>query len=161
MDAEPHIRPARPADLERLLELHLALQDHIEAANPDLWRMTPQARQQLESQLAARLSADGTCALVAEHRQEGVVAMIFGRIVTNSRYVPARAGIIDQVFVHPAHRLQGIGSRLVSELCRFFAAHGVEDVSLRYVSGNGQASAFWAALGFTPRIITVGVRLVR
>jgi hypothetical protein len=47
----------------------------------------------------------------------------------------------------------------VAELCRFFAAEGVADISLRYVVGNEEASRFWTALGFAPRIVTVGAEL--
>ena len=54
------------------------------------------------------------------------------------------------------HRRGGVGSCLVAELCRFFAAEGVRDISLRYVVGNEEASQFWAALGFAPRIVTTG-----
>jgi len=149
-------RPALPGDLDRLLELYLALQDHLEAASPDLWRMAPAARQRLRGQLAARLPARESCTLVAEHGQQGVVAMILGRIVTNNHYLPARTGSIDQLYVHPAHRRQGIGSQLVAGLCRFFLDHGVEDVALRTVAGNEHAAAFWSALDFTPRILTLG-----
>jgi GNAT superfamily N-acetyltransferase len=114
--SEYAIRPARIADLDRLEQLLLLLQDHLEAANPDLWRMTGAARTQLRGQIRARLTAPGSCAIVAEHSADGVVGMIFGRVATNERYAPARAGIVDQVFVHEAHRRAGVGSRLVAEL---------------------------------------------
>lgn len=151
------LRPARAADLDRLIELLLALQDQVERSNPDLWRMKPDARRSLRSQIAARLRAADGCALVAEHEQDGVVGVIFGRIVVNNRYIPSRAGQVDQAFVHADHRRMGVGSRLVALLCRFFAAEDVEDVSLRYVAGNEEAAAFWTALGFAPRILTAGV----
>jgi ribosomal protein S18 acetylase RimI-like enzyme len=155
-----HYRRAEACDLESVYALYLALQDHLEAADPDLWRMTPAARQRLRGQLAARLSARESCALVAEHEQQSVVAMILGRIVTNNHYLPARSGSIDQLYVHPAHRRQGIGSQLVAGVWRFFLDHGVEDVALRTMAGNEQAAAFWSALGFTPRILTLGAHLV-
>ncbi len=150
------IRPAQRADLDRLTELLLALQDHVEASNPDLWRMNPEGRANLKGQIAARLRAASSCALVAEHDEDGVVGVVFGRIVVNKRYAPSQAGQVDQAFVRADHRRGGVGSRLVAELCRFFAAEGVGDISLRYVVGNKEASAFWAALGFAPRIVTVG-----
>jgi GNAT superfamily N-acetyltransferase len=134
----------------------LALQDHLEAANLELWQMKAKARAQLGTQIRARLTTDQGCALVAEHPQEGIVGVIFGRVATNKRYVPARAGIVDQLFVHEDHRRVGLGLRLVAALCRFFAEHDIDDLSLRYVVGNTEASGFWAALGFTPRILTVG-----
>jgi len=156
-----HIRPAQQADLNCLSELLLALQDHIEAANPDLWRLSPEARHNLKGQLAGRLRAGNSLALVAEHETDGVVGVVFGRIVTNKRYTPSRAGQIDQAFVRQDHRRRGVGTRLLAELCRFFAAQGADDISLRYAVGNPEATRFWQALGFAPRIVTAGVRLER
>ena len=152
------LRPAQAADLDSLVELLLALQERIEASNPDLWRMVPEARHNLKGQIGGRLKATQSCALVAEHDQDGVVGAISGRIVINNRYTPSRAGQIDQAFVRADHRRAGVGSRLVALLCRFFASEGVEDITLRYVVGNEEADGFWSALGFTPRIITAGAR---
>jgi ribosomal protein S18 acetylase RimI-like enzyme len=151
------LRPARAADLERLVDLLLALQDHVESSNADLWRMKRDARHNLKGQIIGRLEAANSCALVAEHDEDGVVGLIFGRIVVNNRYTPSRAGQIDQAYVHRDHRRTGVGSRLVALLCAFFASEGVEDISLRYVFGNEEAAAFWSALGFTQRIVTAGV----
>ena len=153
------IRPAQTSDLDRLVELLLALQDHVEASTPDLWRMTPESRHNLKGQLAGRLAAEGSCTLVAEHLRDGVVGAIFGRITANSRYTPPRAGLVDQTFVRADHRRAGVGSRLVAALCCFFAAEEIEDISLRYVVGNEEAAGFWSALGFSPRIITAGAAL--
>ncbi len=150
------LRPAQAADLDRLLELMLVLQDQVEGSNPDLWRMKPSARRSLRGQIRARLETANGYALVAEHEEDGVVGVIFGRIVANKRYTPSRAGQIDQAVVRTDHRRMGVGSRLVALLCRFFASEEVKDVSLRYVVGNKEATAFWSALGFSPRIITAG-----
>jgi ribosomal protein S18 acetylase RimI-like enzyme len=155
MKREYTIRPARPADLDRLVDLMQALQEHLEAANPDLWRKDD-AQANLKGQLSARLTATNGCVLVAEHEEDGVVGAIFGRIVKNKRYIPSRAGMIDQAYVQEAHRRAGIASQLVVELCRFFAEQGVDDLSLRYVVGNEEAAAFWTNLGFAPRILTTG-----
>jgi GNAT superfamily N-acetyltransferase len=135
-----------------------ALQDHIEAANRDLWRMTDRARTQLRGQLHSRLTASNACALVAVHDEAGVVGAIFGRVVTNNRYTPPRAGVVDQIVVEEGHRRAGVGARLMAGLCSFFAQQGVEDLSLRYVVGNEEAAHFWEALGFAARIVTVGAR---
>ena len=151
-------RLAEASDLEHLAELMLSLQDHMEASAPDLWRMRPEARKNLKGQLAGRLRAKDSYAAVAEHDSDGVIGAIFGRIIVNNRYTPSRAGQIDQAFVRADHRRAGVGSQLVAELCRFFSAEGVEDISLRYVMGNQEAACFWSALGFRPRIVTAGGR---
>ena len=156
MNADYTIRPAQQSDLDCLVALQLALQDHLEASNPNLWRMSDQTRTQLKGQLAARLAAPDSCVLVAEHIEDGVVGVIYGRVVTNKGYAPSRTGMVDQAFVQSQHRRRSIGACLVAELCRFFAGQGIADLSLRYVTGNEEATSFWAALGFTPRIVTVG-----
>jgi len=156
MKAPYTIRPARAADLDRLVELLLALQDHLEASNPDLWQIKTEARRQLKGQLAARLTAPNSCALVAEHEEDGIIGVVFGRVTTNNRYIPTRVGLVDQAFVRADHRRARVASQLMVELCRFFAAKGVGDLSLRYVVGNEEAASFWTALGFAPRIITAG-----
>jgi GNAT superfamily N-acetyltransferase len=153
-----HIRQAEAEDLDRLVELVLALQDHLEASNPDLWRMRPEARSQLRGQLTARLTAPHSCSLVVHHEEHGVIGVALGRVTTNKRYVCGRIGLVDQIFVRADHRRIGLGTRLVAGLCRFFEAEGVEELSLRYAVGNEQAAAFWTALGFSPRIITAGAR---
>lgn len=150
------IRAAEAADLDRVCELVLALQDHLESANPDLWRMKPEVRENLKGQIAARLNATRSCALVAEHGEDGVVGVIFGRIITNHRYTPSQAGQVDQVFVHIDHRRAGLASRLMDGLCQFFAAHQVDEITLRYAEKNEEAARFWVALGFRPRIIVTG-----
>lgn len=160
MNSSPYtIRRARADDVDRLAELVLALQDHLEASNPGVWQMTDDARRRVRNQVASRVRAVKTWVLVAEHDVDGIVGVIFGRTATYSRYTPPRTGVVDQAYVQPEHRRRGIATRLVSELCRAFAIEGVPDVSLRFVSGNREAASFWASLGFAPRILTVGAGL--
>ncbi len=153
------LRLARKEDLDRLEALLLTLQDHLEAANPNLWQMKKKARRALRAQIANRLQAGDSVNLVAEHVEDGVVGVINGRLVSNSRYLPSQAGTIDQAFVRADHRRRGVGTALVAAVCDFFAERGVHDLSLRYVVGNEEAAAFWTALGFEPRIITAGASL--
>lgn len=150
------IRMARNEDLDRLEALLLALQDHLEAANPNLWQMKKEARRGLRAQITNRLQAGGSLTLVAEHVEDGVVGVINGRLLSNSRYLPSQAGTVDQAFVRADHRRRGVGAALVAAICGFFADQGVDDLSLRYVVGNEEAAAFWTALGFEARIITAG-----
>ncbi len=159
VNPEYTIRTAQRTDLDRVVELLLALQDHIESSNPYLWRLRVEARANLKGQLAARLEAPGVCSLVADHEPDGVIGVVFGRVLTNNRYEPSRAGSVDQLFVRPDHRRGGVARRLLAELCRFFGQEGVADLSLRYVEGNQEAADFWVSVGFSPRIVTAGARL--
>ena len=150
------IRPARREDLDRLEEFFSALQDHLEAANPDVWQKSQEARKALRAQIANRLQAKDNLTLVADHEGDGVVGVISGRVVTNTHYVPSRAGSVDQAFVRQDHRRGGVGTALMAALCSFFSAQGVDHLSLRYVVGNDEAASFWTTQGFEPRIVTAG-----
>ena len=57
-DCSYQIRAADIHDLDRLTELLLALQDHVEAANHTLWQMTGEGRQNLKGQIRGRLTAE-------------------------------------------------------------------------------------------------------
>jgi GNAT superfamily N-acetyltransferase len=96
--------------------------------------------------------------VVAVNGDGAIFGMAVGRIHFQDTYVPNVSASIDMVFVEKPYRRRGVGTQLVLALCQFFAAHGVEDISLRYVIGNRQAEQFWSRFGFEPRIITVGAR---
>lgn len=52
-----------------------------------------------------------------------------------------------------------MGKSLVEKLLMFFDSKNVEDVTLRYVSGNKEAENFWKEAGFDPVIITANQHL--
>lgn len=56
-------------------------------------------------------------------------------------------------------RRRGIGTQLVSALCRFFDSKNIQEITLRFALGNKEAEIFWKTLGFQPLIVTVNTRL--
>ena len=149
----PTIRKARPTDREALAEMRLLMQHHMEASNPNIWRMTEEGRRSITKDIEQMLSDEEGRVLVAEE-DETVVGFTYGRVVIRETYTPKTVGHIDTIYVEPAQRRQGIGSGLVRELCRYFREQGVDEVNLRYVLGNEEADEFWRTLGLTPVIQT-------
>mgnify|MGYP004579899801 CR=1 FL=1 len=45
---------------------------------------------------------------------------------------------------------QGIGSRLIKQLCDMLSASGIKKIRLAYVLGNPQSKRFWEKNGFRP-----------
>ena len=148
------IRRARESDLDRLLELLAALQKHLEERNPRVWRESAGDRERARDRLAKRLSSPKACVIVAVNDEGTVVGLAVGNILSQERYLPNAAAYIETAFVEQPYRRCGLGSRLVAELCRFFASHDVEEMSLRYIVGNYEAEQFWSKLGFEPIIVT-------
>ncbi len=57
-------------------------------------------------------------------------------------------GWIYSLAVSPAHRGQGIGSRLVSHAERALADKGCVKINLQILEGNESVAAFYASLGY-------------
>jgi ribosomal protein S18 acetylase RimI-like enzyme len=153
------IRVARESDIDQLMKLRLALQEHMERQNPRIWRLSVDGREQLRDQLARLLSDEDVRIFVAVDSSEMIIGMVVGRIATSDRYVPAIAGSIELLFVSGPWRRCGIGSDLVRRLCQLFASRSVEHISVRYVVGNDEATRFWTKLGFQPIIVTGAMKL--
>jgi GNAT superfamily N-acetyltransferase len=152
------IREANEANIERLIELRLALQDHMERCNSRIWRLSAQGREGAGEHLSQIFSDENAVIFVAVSDDGEIVGMIIGRIETSDKYVPSTAGTIRLLFVSESWRRRGIGSGLVRRLYQFFASRGIEAISVRYVVGNDEAVQFWTKIGFKPIIITASKR---
>jgi len=153
------IREAQESDLDQMVELRLALQDHMERRNSRIWRLSDQGRAEIREQLSQIFPDEDAIAFVAQDNGGDLVGMITGRVDMSDRYVPSTAGIIGLLFVSELWRRQGVGAGLVRKLCQFFASRNIEAVSVRYVVENDEAVQFWNKLGFQPIIITASNKL--
>lgn len=152
------IRKAKASDRNKLLRMRLRMQEHMEAANTGIWRITEEGRRQIWPEVEETLNDEEDRVLVAE--EEGIImGFAHGRVVSRETYTPRTVGHIDMIYVEPAQRRQGIGSGLVRELCGYFRERGVDEVNLRYVLGNEEAEEFWRFLGLTPVIQTANTLL--
>ena len=152
------IRRAAASDLDGLLEMRLSLQRHVEASNPWIWRITEEGRRRLRQELEQMLE-DGESRMVVAVKEGDLVGFAYGRIAHRKDYLPKSVGFISMVYVRENSRIQGVGSRLVGDLCRFFRSENVEDVTLQYALGNREAERFWSGFGFEPIMITANIHL--
>lgn len=61
-----------------------------------------------------------------------------------------KSGFIDDLWVEPAFRKQGIMARMLDALIEFAEGHDIEELILEYAITNDEAAAVWERLGFTP-----------
>jgi len=147
------VRRATTADQEKILNLRIKLQQHVEQSNPLIWRITKAGRQKLVHDVSHLLTNDTSLVLVAE-QDNNIVGFAYGQILKRIEYEPNEAGIIGMIFVLENYRRHGIGTQLIHKLCKYFEVENVSHISLRYVLGNKEAEAFWQHLGFKPIIYT-------
>lgn len=152
------IRDAKPSDIDKLVELRLSLQRHVEASNPMIWRITAEGVGLLKQGLEEAMRADQDRMVVATTNGE-VIGFAHGQISQRTDYQPNVVGTISKIYVQREFRERGVGRRLVESLYQFFRIKNVEEVTLRFVIGNREAEEFWSGLGFKPIINTANAHL--
>ena len=103
--------------------------------------------------------ADVDGRVVVAVKNGDLVGFTYGRVLRRTTEIPNIVGSLLGIYVREQCRRRGVGSRLVEELCAFFTAQSVEEVTLRYVVGNKGAERFWGSLGFKPTIMTANTTL--
>ncbi len=63
---------------------------------------------------------------------------------------PLKWGVIDECYVIPSLRRQGIGSHLVTKAIAWFKAENIGRIELSVVAENTYGEAFWKKYGFEP-----------
>jgi ribosomal protein S18 acetylase RimI-like enzyme len=98
----------------------------------------------LRDELQAKLVRDPELFLVAgTGPTDDIVGVVLGTY-------DGRRGWILRLAVSPAHRRQGIASRLVGELERRFTALGCPRINLLVMPDNPTGLRFWQAHGYLP-----------
>lgn len=63
---------------------------------------------------------------------------------------PSKWGVIDECYVIPSLRRQGIGNDLVAGAVTWFKAENISRIELSVIAGNRSGEAFWKKYGFGP-----------
>jgi|AntRauTorcE11898_2_1112593.scaffolds.fasta_scaffold08422_2 ribosomal protein S18 acetylase RimI-like enzyme len=154
------IEEAGEADIHQLVELLFHLDAHVSGAPRDVLKMTQEGEQQLAAHLRTFLDNPYKLLLVARHPRAGVVGMADIALWKQAEVweTPERQGqwygVIDDVWVEPDFRRQGLNGRMLRELVAFARGHDVESLQLEYSASNQEAARAWEQMGFRP----VGVR---
>ncbi len=146
------IRQSREDELAALLDFHRALDEHVTAANPRLWRAPPVT----VNYYRERLGNEDHRVLVADDG-ERLVGYAVGRVAVRPAR-PVLVGSIDHAYVAPERRCHGVGHALIAGLMTFFDKRGVLDVTLLVAAGNREGERFWYSLGFEPMLIKANAR---
>ena len=160
MTSKVKITEAAEEDIPRVIELLFHLDAHVSGAPREVLQMTPDGMADLEKRFRTFLENPWMKLLVARHPRAGVVGMGDIALWKHAEVweTPERRGqwygIIDDVWVEPRYRRQGLSRRMLVELVRFARDHGVESLQLEYSASNREAAVAWKRLGFRP----VGIR---
>jgi GNAT superfamily N-acetyltransferase len=149
MNAKHSIVPAMPGDLDRLLELmreyyaHDRLDFDVERARPALLELLRDDRYGR----AWLLTVDAALA--------GYVVLSFGY----SLEFHGRDAIVDEFYLRPAFRRQGLGGAALDFVADYCRRRGIKSLHLLVESHNRAARAFYPTQGFASRGQTLFTRL--
>ena len=147
-----HIRPAVPGDFDSLCELIAELDELHRQARPDLFRKQPDGPPRTPEEIAGLIRGPESIIVVATNSAAPLLvgfATILIREVPARRVSPARRiAEIDNLAVRRGMHRQGIGRALVDEAGRWASARGFDALELMVHEFNGEAIAFYDAMGF-------------
>ncbi len=154
------INEARENDIPQVIELLFQLDAHVSGEPRGVLKMTPQGEAELASHFRSYLDNPYKLLVVARAGRDKVVGMGDIALWKHAEVweTPQRKeqwyGVIDDVWVEPEYRRQGLSRRMVVELAAFAHSHGVESLRLEYSASNEEAGRAWKRMGFQP----IGIR---
>jgi ribosomal protein S18 acetylase RimI-like enzyme len=149
------IRRATPRDLPDLKRMRVALQDLLAGRDPRVWGLSPELIESLEEFYSKIMGKDENRVLVAVPPDGKPVAMLVVRVLDNPNMDPRPFGRIDDAWVDPEWREQGVMTGLTRAAAQFLADHRVSMVMLDWANNNPPSGTCWQKLGFEP-LMTMG-----
>lgn len=147
------IEQAVPEDARAIGQLWLNLQRETALSDPRL-EPTESAGAWYSDFVRAEIAASSSCLLLAR-REKQVIGFVVGQIHVRPTLTVRRIGAVLDLYVDPAHRNMGVGTRLYSSLTRWFGTAGVERVEVQTAVMSGSANRFWQRHGFSEILRTL------
>jgi ribosomal protein S18 acetylase RimI-like enzyme len=154
------IRPAMEHEVDALARMRLALQAHMMKSNPNLFDLSRKKVSALTDNYLNELKKDTSRVLVVcDTDTDRIIGMGMGRIFAHDEYIPDQSGRIDDIWIDPEHRRNGLCTALIRDIVSFFESRAIQSIWLNWVVGNAEAEATWTSMGFKPNIFNSSARL--
>ena len=138
--SEPRIEPATLEDMPQLVELLAALFSEEEDFKPDPAKQEHGVRMILEQPNRGRIFV-----LRTDHMLLGMVNLLF----TISTAEGGPVVLMEDVIVHPQHRRQGYGGRLLDYAVQFAREKSFKRITLLTDRISAESQTFFASHGFS------------
>lgn len=142
---------AQFGDLEPLNQLMFDLHDEHHHSCPEYFKTAQEIEQEKS---IARYLDDPQCLVYIAKVNETIVGFVTGHfcelISTVSK--PVLMGSIDELYVHPLFRQQGVARELLTHLEHTFITYGVKEIFVEVWEFNQTAQQLYQASGFTHHI---------
>ncbi|MEH0689703.1 GNAT family N-acetyltransferase [Vibrio cholerae] len=147
------IRSAIAQDLDTLNELMFQLHDEHHQQSPDYFKSAEEIEQ--EKSIARYLDNPECLVLVAlDASSQQIVGFVSGHFceLISTVSQPLQMGSLDELYVLPTYRQQGVAQQLCDEMALRFEQYGIEEMFVEVWQFNQSALALYDRLGFEPHI---------
>ena len=143
MNSDFSYRLAKSTDLEKIIDLNLKLFKFESAFNDGLnlsWTLSDEGKKYFKK----RLEGDGGVIFVAEEAGK-IIAYLAATLVGRINYRLEKSfAEVDNMFVLPDYRGQGVGSNLIAKFYAWCQSQSVEKVLVEVSSSNKTAIEFYS-----------------
>jgi GNAT superfamily N-acetyltransferase len=140
---EPSLQPASAANLNAILDFSQRLNEEDPAFTGGI-RFNREAVQAALEQLLADPSLGQVWLIYAGSQPAGYVVLTYSFSLESY----GRDALIDELYITPAHRSQGLGRWVIDQLAGFAQSTGATRLYLEVERPNSRAQAFYHRLGF-------------
>ncbi|RJX72859.1 GNAT family N-acetyltransferase [Vibrio sinensis] len=145
------ISPAQHSHLEQLNDLMFELHHEHHLRDPKLFKTAQEIEQEKS---IARYLDDPECLVFVAHVDETIVGFITGHFceLVSTVSQPVQMGSIDELYIQPDFRHNGIAKQLAMKLEARFEEYGVKEVFVEVWDSNEDAMQFYQQYGFDKHI---------
>ncbi len=146
------VRPAKISDLAQLNKMMFCLHDEHHQQNPNLFKTATEIEQEKS---IARYLDDPECLVFVAVDDKGVIlGFVTGHFceLVSTVSAPVQMGSIDELYISPQHRREGLAMKLVSRLEQSFEDYGVQQVFVEVWAFNQSAIEFYQSNQFDHHI---------
>lgn len=134
-----------PDDVDELADLWVALADEQRALGSHL--LAEPNRSTIRQAMARHLLVDG----LRIAREDGdIVGFVMFAPETGTYDTDCDRGVVNNLYVRPERRDEGIGAKLLDAAEETFRTSGIETISLEALTANDAARRFYRRQGYTP-----------
>lgn len=110
-------------------------------------------REQIRESILQHIVTDGV--RVGRDADDALLGFVMFAPESSQYRQDVRRGVVQNIYVHPDHRSEGVGAALLAAAETALAAKGVDVVSLDVMADNRRARAFYERQGYDPHRVTV------
>jgi ribosomal protein S18 acetylase RimI-like enzyme len=141
------IRTAKIKDAKEIAQLELELMEHIIKLEK-IFEIKKDAIKHMEKRFK-QIPSDRQHKLLVAESDGQLVGYVKARIKKRDPiYKIEKMGFIDDVYVQPKYRRQGIAKEFIKQIFAWYKKRGIKYADLFVVSNNETAKTVWKNMGF-------------